>query len=54
MPERFISQITVDKNIVSLLSKFTYERSLPYAIREVISNSYGGIAKRCGNREKAM
>lgn len=40
MPERFISQITVDKNIVSLLSKFTYERSLPYAIREVISNSY--------------
>ncbi|MGA1984539.1 MAG: ATP-binding protein [Acidobacteriaceae bacterium] len=44
MPERFTSQITVDKNIVSLLSKFTYERSLPYAIREVISNSYDADA----------
>jgi hypothetical protein len=44
MPERFISQITVDKNIVSLLSKFTYERSLPYALREVISNSYDADA----------
>jgi hypothetical protein len=44
MPEHFTSQITVDKNIVSLLSKFTYERSLPYAIREVISNSYDADA----------
>ncbi len=44
MPEQFTSQITVDRNIVSLLSKFTYERSLPYAIREVISNSYDADA----------
>jgi len=44
MPERFTTQITVDRNIVSLLSKFTYERSLPYAVREVISNSYDGDA----------
>ena len=44
MPERFKSQITVDRNIVSLLSKFTYERSLPYALREVISNAYDADA----------
>jgi hypothetical protein len=44
MPEQFTSQIKVDKRIVSLLSKFTYERSLPYAIREVISNSYDADA----------
>ena len=44
MPEQFTSQITVDRNIVSLLSKFTYERSLPYALREVISNSYDADA----------
>lgn len=40
MAESFTSQITVDKTIVSLLSKFTYERSFPYAVREVISNAY--------------
>jgi HSP90 family molecular chaperone len=44
MPEQFTSQITVDRNIVSLLSKFTYERSLPYAVREVISNAYDADA----------
>jgi hypothetical protein len=44
MAEQFTSQITVDRNIVSLLSKFTYERSLPYAVREVISNAYDADA----------
>jgi hypothetical protein len=44
MAESFKSHITVDKNIVSLLSKFTYERSFPYALREVVSNSYDADA----------
>jgi hypothetical protein len=44
MAERFTSQITVDKNIVSLLSRFTYERSFPYALREVVSNAYDADA----------
>jgi hypothetical protein len=44
MAESFTSQITVDKTIVSLLSKFTYERSFPYALREVVSNAYDADA----------
>ena len=44
MAEEFVSHITVDKTIVSLLSKFTYERSLPYALREVVSNAYDADA----------
>jgi hypothetical protein len=44
MAEPFTSQITVDKTIVSLLSKFTYERSFPYALREVASNAYDADA----------
>jgi hypothetical protein len=44
MAELFTTQITVDKNIVSLLSKFTYERSFPYALREVVSNAYDADA----------
>lgn len=44
MAESFKSHITVDKNIVSLLSKFTYERSFPYALREVVSNAYDADA----------
>lgn len=44
MAEQFKSQITVDKNIVSLLSKFTYEQSFPYALREVVSNAYDADA----------
>ena len=43
MAEQFTSQITVDKNIVSL-SRFTYERSFPYALREVVSNAYDADA----------
>jgi hypothetical protein len=42
--ESFTSQITVDKTIVSLLSKFAYERSFPYALREVVSNAYDADA----------
>lgn len=44
MAEPFTSKITVDKNIVSLLSRFTYERSLPYALRELVSNAYDADA----------
>lgn len=44
MSEPFTSHITVDKTIVSLLSRFTYERSFPYAIREVVSNAYDADA----------
>jgi ketosteroid isomerase-like protein len=44
MAEFFTSRITVDKTIVSLLSKFTYERSFPYALREVVSNAYDADA----------
>ncbi|MFH1883328.1 MAG: ATP-binding protein [Planctomycetota bacterium] len=44
MAEQFTSLITVDKNIVSLLSRFTYERSFPYALREVVSNAYDADA----------
>jgi Histidine kinase-, DNA gyrase B-, and HSP90-like ATPase len=44
MAESFTSQITVDKTIVSLLSKFTYERSFPYALRELVSNAYDADA----------
>ena len=38
----------VDKNIVSLLSRFTYERSFPYALREVVSNAYDADATTVG------
>jgi hypothetical protein len=48
MAEKFTSQITVDKNIVSLLSRFTYERSFPYAVREVVSNAYDADATTAG------
>ena len=48
MAEQFTSQITVDKNIVSLLSRFTYERSFPYALREVVSNAYDSDATTAG------
>lgn len=48
MAEQFTSQITVDKNIVSLLSRFTYERSFPYALREVVSNAYDADATTAG------
>jgi hypothetical protein len=48
MAEQFTSQITVDKNIVSLLSRFTYERSFPYALREVVSNAYDADATTVG------
>jgi hypothetical protein len=59
MAESFTSQITVDKTIVSLLSKFTYERSFPYAIREVISNAYDADATEARieidlNRDRVM
>ncbi|MGD0058900.1 MAG: ATP-binding protein [Verrucomicrobiia bacterium] len=44
MAEPFISHIRVDKNIVSLLSRFTYARNFPYALREIVSNAYDADA----------
>lgn len=44
MTEKFVRKLTVDKRIVPLLSKSTYQRSFPYAIREIISNAYDADA----------
>ncbi len=44
MTEKFTSHLKVDKKIVSLLSKSTYERSFSYTIRELISNAYDADA----------
>ena len=44
MIEKFTSELRVDKNIVPLLSKSTYQRSFSDAIRELISNSYDADA----------
>lgn len=40
MAEKFTTNIHVDRNIISLLSKSTYLKSLSSAIRELISNAY--------------
>jgi len=40
MAVNFISHLKVDKSIVSLLSKSTYQRSFSSAIREIVSNAY--------------
>lgn len=40
MVEKFTSHLKVDKKIVSLLSKSTYQKSFSSAIRELISNAY--------------
>lgn len=44
MSEVFETTLKVDKRIVPLLSKSTYQRSFPYAIRELVSNSYDADA----------
>lgn len=44
MAEKFISHIKVDKKIVSLLSKSTYQKSFSSAIRELVSNAYDADA----------
>ena len=44
MAEKFTTNIHVDRNIISLLSKSTYLKSLSSAIRELISNSYDADA----------
>lgn len=40
MTEKFTSHLKVDKKIVELLSKQTYQKSFSAAIRELVSNSY--------------
>ena len=44
MIDSFIEHIQVDKNIVPLLSRSTYHRNFPYAIREIVSNAYDADA----------
>lgn len=44
MTEKFTSHLKVDKKIVELLSKQTYQKSFSAAIRELISNSYDADA----------
>jgi hypothetical protein len=44
MAERFTSHLKVDKKIVELLSKQTYQKSFSAAIRELVSNSYDADA----------
>lgn len=44
MVEKFTSHLKVNKNIVSLLSKSTYQKSFSSAIRELISNAYDADA----------
>lgn len=44
MINRFEAEIKVDKNIVPLLSKSTYQRSFSEAVRELVSNSYDADA----------
>lgn len=44
MAENFIEHLRVDPQIVSLLSKSTYQKSFPSAIRELVSNAYDADA----------
>jgi len=42
--ENFIAHLKVDKQVVPLLSKSTYNKNFPSAIRELVSNSYDADA----------
>jgi hypothetical protein len=44
MESTFQTPLTVDKNIVGLLSRSTYQRNFSYALREMISNAYDADA----------
>jgi len=44
MDATFQTPLTVDKNIVGLLSRSTYQRNFSYALREMISNAYDADA----------
>lgn len=44
MVQNFTSHLRVSKQIVSLLSKSTYQKSFAYAIRELVSNAYDADA----------
>ena len=44
MNKNFIANLQVDKRIVELLSKSTYQKSFASAIRELVSNSYDADA----------
>jgi len=44
MAESFTASLTVDKNIVEILSRSTYQRNFSYALREMVSNAYDADA----------
>ena len=44
MAEKFTEHLRVDPQIVSLLSKSTYQKNFPFAIRELVSNAYDADA----------
>ncbi len=46
MAEHFVTALTVDKNIVEILSRSTYQRNFAYALREMVSNAYDADATR--------
>src|SRR5215468_4120811 len=46
MAESFTASLTVDKNIVEILSRSTYQRNFSYALREMVSNAYDADATR--------
>jgi hypothetical protein len=46
MSDTFKEFLTVDKNIVELLSRSTYQRNFSYALREMVSNAFDADATR--------
>lgn len=46
MAESFTTSLTVDKNIVEILSRSTYQRNFSYALREMVSNAYDADATK--------
>jgi Histidine kinase-, DNA gyrase B-, and HSP90-like ATPase len=46
MPESFTASLKVDKNIVEVLSRSTYQRNFSYSLREMVSNAYDADATR--------
>lgn len=46
MAESFTASLTVDKNIVEILSRSTYQRNFSYALREMVSNAYDADATK--------
>lgn len=46
MSEPFKTHLSVDRSVVELLSKSTYQRNFSYALREMVSNAYDADATK--------